>query len=119
VQNDELVTLVEASPAVGFKIPAAPKNMVARNTIADADLLALIKAHKVTAKTQHIVNAVRAAGYKTSLGRVNRLMGRFTKVDRKFEAPVAFVPVHDAHVEAYFDAAAKVASAYPAVTDVA
>jgi len=71
-----------------------------RATLNDADLLVLIEAHKVTSKTQAIVDAIRAQGYKASLPRVNRLMGRFYKLN----PAKVIVVLHDAHVQA-FDAA--------------
>jgi hypothetical protein len=63
-------------------VQAQVKFTVTRARLTDAEMQALIKAHSVKAKTQVIVDAIRAEGHKASLERVNRLLGRFYKGQR-------------------------------------
>jgi len=55
---------------------------VTRAKLTDDEMRALIAKHSVKAKTQAIVDAIRAEGHKASLERVNRLLGRFYKGQR-------------------------------------
>jgi hypothetical protein len=61
---------------------AAAVLTVTRAKLSDDDMRALIAKHSVKARTQAIVDAIRAEGHKASLERVNRLLGRFYKGQR-------------------------------------
>ena len=90
-----------------YVFPANPEYVAPRGKVLDdAAFKALVKTFRVTMKTQHIVDAIRATGTKASLGRVNKVLGRYTsKTAKQTIVTETFMVDHsadlmDAHVAA-------------------
>jgi hypothetical protein len=110
IMNATLNTCLTTETEGAFAYPTNTATEPARaKVLDDAAFKALVKTFRVTMKTQHIVDAIRATGNKASLGRVNKVLGRYTsKTARQTIVTETFMVDHsadlaDAHVTAQAD----------------